>query len=148
MKQRKGARKTGSSKRSTPSGASARKTVRVVRAASPARSASASRAGKAARAGRAIALPEECLIASVPTLKAALLKRLGDGGSVKIDASSVQRIDSAGLQVLAAFARDRRAAGLAVEWLSVPESLAGAASLLSLTDALGLAAQPGSVVAA
>ena len=127
MKQRKGARKTGSSKRSTPSGASARKAVRAV---------------------RAVALPEECGIASAPKLKATLLKRLGEGGSVKIDAGAVQRVDSAGLQVLAAFARDRRAAGRAVEWLSVPESLAQAASLLSLTDALGFGAPPDSGVAA
>ena len=124
MKKRKGAPKAGSSKRSTPSGASARKAV------------------------RAVALPEECGIASAAKLRAALLKRLGDGGSVRIDAGAVQRVDSAGLQVLAAFARDRRAAGRAVEWVSVPGSLADAATLLSLTDALGLAAQPGSGVPA
>ena len=97
---------------------------------------------------RAVALPEECGIASAAKLQAALLKRLGDGASVKIDASAVQRVDSAGLQVLAAFARDRRAAGRDIEWVGVPESLADAASLLSLTDALGLSAQPGLAVPA
>jgi ABC-type transporter Mla MlaB component len=88
-------------------------------------------------------LPGECGIASAAKLKSALLKRVGDAGSVTLDASAVQRVDSAGLQVLAAFARDRRAAGLALEWASVPRSLADAASLLSLTDVLGFAARPG-----
>ena len=115
MKQRKGTRKSGTTRRSTRARVSGRKTA------------------------RALALPEECGIASAAKLRAALLKRVGDKGCVAINASAVQRVDSAGLQVLAAFARDRRAAGLAVEWAGVTDSLARAAALLSLTDALGLA---------
>jgi len=90
------------------------------------------------KSARPVALTAECAIASAAALRASLLKRLTDAGNVQIDASAVQRIDTASLQVLAAFARDRRAGGLAVEWLDVPACLTEAASLLDLTDALGL----------
>jgi ABC-type transporter Mla MlaB component len=84
---------------------------------------------------------------SASGLRTTLLKRVRDSGSLQIDASAVQRIDTASLQVLAAFARDRRAGGLALEWLGVPACLAEAASLLDLTTALGFAS-PGSSVPA
>ncbi len=58
---------------------------------------------------------------------------------MQIDASAVQRIDTASLQVLAAFARDRRAGGLAVEWVGVPACLTEAATVLDLTTVLGFA---------
>jgi ABC-type transporter Mla MlaB component len=80
------------------------------------------------------------VIAAAPELCAGLLKRLTDSQTVQIDASRVQRIDTASLQVLAAFARDRRADGLPVEWLGVPACVSDAATLLDLTDALGIAA--------
>ena len=80
-------------------------------------------------------------MASVAELRTALLKRLTDAGKVQIDASAVQRVDTASLQVLAAFAQDRRADGLPVEWLDVPACLADAATLLDLTSALGLEAR-------
>jgi phospholipid transport system transporter-binding protein len=116
MKQRKAARKTGSSKRTAKAAAPKRKTSRPV------------------------SLPAECAIASATGLRDRLLKRLSDAGNVQIDASAVQRIDTASLQVLAAFARDRRAAGLALEWRGVPACLTEAATFLDLTDTLGLPA--------
>jgi ABC-type transporter Mla MlaB component len=88
-------------------------------------------------------LPAECVIASAAGLRTTLLKRLSDTGNVQIDASAVQRVDTASLQVLAAFARDRRADGLAVEWLGVPACLAEAATVLDLTNTLGFGS-PGS----
>ena len=126
MKQRKATRKkTGSTRGTAKTAAPKRKTVRPV------------------------ALPAECVIASAPELRTSLLKRLSDARNVQIDASAVQRIDTANLQVLAAFARDRRAEGLALEWLGVPNCLAEAATLLDLTNTLGLASvSPGSPVQA
>ncbi len=117
MKQRKAARKTGRS-------------TRAAKAVAPKR-----------KLTRPFALPADCAIASASALRASLLKRVSDVGTVQIDASGVQRIDTASLQVLAAFARDRRAAGLPVEWLGVPASLADGAQLLDLTDALGFGAR-------
>ncbi|MEJ0039079.1 MAG: STAS domain-containing protein [Gammaproteobacteria bacterium] len=119
MKQRKPARKTGN-------------TRRIAKASAPKR-----------KSDRPVALPAECVIASAPGLRTTLLKRVGDAGNVRIDASAVQRIDTASLQVLAAFARDRRADGLPLEWLGVPDCLTEAATLLDLTTALGFA-NPGS----
>ena len=115
MKQRKTARKTGLKTRTAKKAAPRRKSARPV------------------------VLPAECAIASAPELRGGLLKRLSDARNVQIDASAVQRIDTASLQVLAAFARDRRAEGRTLEWLGVPDCLAEAATLLDLTDALGFA---------
>jgi ABC-type transporter Mla MlaB component len=120
MKQRKAARKTGTKRRVAKAAAPKRKSVRAVRRPP-------------------VSLPAECVIASAASLRTALLKCLGDSANVQIDASAVQRVDTASLQVLAAFARDRRADGLPLEWLGVPACLSEAATLLDLTDALGLA---------
>jgi ABC-type transporter Mla MlaB component len=128
MKQRKPARKTG-------------RTTRAAQKAAPRRKAAPTRKAVLARkVARPIALPAEVAIAAAPELRAGLLKRLTDAETVQIDASAVRRIDTASLQVLAAFARDRRSDGLPVEWLGVPACLTEAAALLDLTDALGLAA--------
>jgi ABC-type transporter Mla MlaB component len=107
----------------------------------PKRTAAAKReAAPKHSAVRPVALPAECLIASAPELRSALLKRLTEAGNVQIDASAVQRVDTASLQVLAAFARDRRADGLPFEWLGVPACLTEAATLLDLATALGFQA--------
>lgn len=87
----------------------------------------------------ALVLDADCLIDSADALKAALLKRVKQRASVSIDVSRVQRIDTASLQVLAAFARDRAAAELAVEWAGVSDAFAESARLLNLTAVLGLA---------
>ncbi len=79
-------------------------------------------------------------MASASGLRTTLLKRLTDAGNVPIDARAVRRIDTASLQVLAAFARDRRADGLPVEWVGVPACVTEAAHLLDLTSVLGLQA--------
>jgi ABC-type transporter Mla MlaB component len=109
-------------------------TRRTAKAVAPKRKAAKPRANKP------VALPAECLIASAVGLRATLLKRLSDTAKVQIDASAVQRIDTASLQVLAAFARDRRADDLPLEWLAVPACLTEAATLLDLTNALGFQA--------
>jgi ABC-type transporter Mla MlaB component len=127
MKQRKAARKTGPRTRTAVKAVPKRKTV------------AAKKLARSGRSARPLALPAECAIAAAAGLRADLLKRLPDAGNVQIDASAVQRIDTASLQVLAAFARDRRAEGLPIEWLGVPACLTEAATLLDLTDALGFA---------
>jgi anti-anti-sigma regulatory factor len=127
MKQRKAARKTGSNPR----------TARAIPTA----------AASKRKAVRPLALPVECGIAMVEELKSGLLKRVSDSGSVRIDASAVQRIDTASLQVLAAFARDRRVAGLPVAWVGVSDVVTDAAGMLDLTETLGLAPSASAVPA-
>ncbi len=137
MKTRKAARKkTGSTRRTAKAVAPKRKTAKKVAKAAGRATVGRVVAGRAAVPGP-VALPAECLIASAAELRTTLLNRLSDSGNVRIDASAVERIDTASLQVLAAFARDRRADGLAVEWLDVPACLTDAAALLDLTSALG-----------
>ena len=97
--------------------------------------------------GRPLVLAAECAIDSADKLKADLL-RLKERAGVSIDASAVQRIDTATLQVLAAFARDRRAVGLPLEWVGVPDAFAEAARLLNLSAALGLPGQANASVTA
>src|ERR1700730_16583000 len=75
----------------------------------------------------------------VTALQAELAERLDDSGTVQIDASGVQRIDTATLQLLAAFGRDVRADARLVEWTECSAALRRAAHALGLTSALDLA---------
>ncbi|MGH8270016.1 MAG: STAS domain-containing protein, partial [Steroidobacteraceae bacterium] len=59
------------------------------------------------------------------------------------DASALQRIDTAALQLLAAFVRDRRTAGRAVDWRGGTAALESAAALLGLKDMLELPGEVG-----
>jgi ABC-type transporter Mla MlaB component len=75
----------------------------------------------------------------VTALQAELAERLDDSGTVHIDARAVQRIDTATLQLLAAFVRDLRADGRVVEWTECSDALRRAADSLGLAGALDLA---------
>ena len=77
----------------------------------------------------------------VTALQAQLAERLDDSGTVQIDASAVERIDTATLQLLAAFVRDLRADGRLVEWTHCSAVLRRAAHSLGLTSALDLAVE-------
>jgi anti-anti-sigma regulatory factor len=74
----------------------------------------ATRARDRRAADAALALPAECTLADAATLKVRLAALLTTESPVTIDVSGVRRIDTASLQLLAAFARDRRASRLAV----------------------------------
>jgi ABC-type transporter Mla MlaB component len=79
----------------------------------------------------------------VNAFQAVLAERLDDSGTVQIDASGVERIDTATLQLLAAFVRDLRGDARLVEWTACSAALRRAAHALGLTSALELAADPG-----
>jgi len=84
----------------------------------PAPRAGRSRAARTRNRGAADAafsLPEECTLADAATLKVRLAALLATDNPVTIDVSGVRRIDTASLQLLAAFTRDRRASCLAVD---------------------------------
>jgi anti-anti-sigma regulatory factor len=82
-------------------------------------------------------LQAECLIETADALKKELLLRLHGTSPILIDASQVGRIDTASLQVLAAFARDCRTAGREVEWVGASPALSDSARLLNLSSMLG-----------
>ena len=89
-------------------------------------------------ASGAFAVAAECTVADAGTLKSGLAKLLEDTGVVTLDISSVQRIDTAGLQVIATFVRERESLGRQVEWRGAAPSLAAAAKLLGLSSLLKL----------
>ncbi len=138
MKQHKASRKNGSTRQASRSGAPRKATAgktpspevaarasgarnsKVVARTAGARSSKAAAAGKRAPAAPSglVKLPAECLISSLGDLRTQLIERVAIETPVSFDASSVERIDTAALQLLAAFTRDRTAAGLPVEWQS------------------------------
>ncbi len=79
-----------------------------------------------------------CTLAEAGELKAALVALTPCAGPVTLAAGAVERIDTAALQVLAAFVRDRRLAGRSVHWDSPSTTLIAAARRLGLSTLLQL----------
>jgi ABC-type transporter Mla MlaB component len=86
------------------------------------------------------ALAADCTIEHAPALHKRLAKILANRACVTLDLAAVRRCDTAGLQVLVAFVRERREAGRDVELKDAPDAFRSAAKLLGLTDVLGLKA--------
>ena len=84
------------------------------------------------------AVAAECTVADASSLKTGLSKLLEESGIVTLDIGAVQRIDTAGLQVIAAFIRERESHGRQVQWRGQAPSLSAAAKLLGLNALLKL----------
>ena len=80
-------------------------------------------------------------IRTINTLQAELAERLDESGHVQIDGAAVDRVDTAGLQLLAAFVRDLQADARSVEWIGCSAALRRAATALGLGVALGLGSE-------
>ncbi len=78
------------------------------------------------------ALAADCTIAQAAAIKAKLARALASASPVTLDLSEVRRIDTAGLQVLATFIRERRSAGREVQCEGATESFLLTAQLLGL----------------
>lgn len=74
--------------------------------------------------------------AAYDALNEALLRAL----PLDVEAAQVERIDTAGFQLLVAFHRSARNRGLALHWRSVSTALRSGAESLGLTEALELPA--------
>jgi ABC-type transporter Mla MlaB component len=83
----------------------------------------------------------ECLISSAGELKSALSALLATPGEVQLDVGALQRIDTAGLQLLCAFVRERNSQGRSTTWLGTTEVLGTAARLLGLSAELATGQQ-------
>ncbi len=89
-------------------------------------------------------LPGRPLVLTSPTirtinsLQTQLAERLDESGTVQIDGTAVDRVDTAGLQLLAAFVRELQAEARSVEWVGCSVGLRRAANALGLGVALGL----------
>lgn len=106
---------------------------RTHKAAPAGRRAATAPAVKATRVARIASLAADCTIAQAAVMKTALAKVIDATSAVTLDVSSVRRIDTAGFQVLAAFIRERRAAGRAVQCEGASESFSVTAGLLGLS---------------
>jgi ABC-type transporter Mla MlaB component len=103
----------------------------------------AARGKAAAGTPPSLSLAADCTVAEADSLKSELARRLNESAPVTLDVSALQRIDTAGLQLLAAFVRDRRTAGRAVAWRGRAAALEAAAGLLGLQDMLELPREAG-----
>ena len=120
------------SARKTP----ARKPAAGKRAAVARKAPSTAKAAKAAQRAKApapTALAADCTIEHAPALQKQLARVLADRACVTLDFSAVKRCDTAGMQVLAAFLRERREAGRDVALAGMSGNFLGLVKLLGLS---------------
>jgi ABC-type transporter Mla MlaB component len=91
-------------------------------------------------ASTTLALAAECTVSDAGSLKERLAGLLDEPQAVTLDITALQRIDTAGMQVITAFVRERAGHGRPVEWRGTAPVLANAAHLLGLTSLLKLPA--------
>jgi phospholipid transport system transporter-binding protein len=94
----------------------------------------------AAEASGALLLAPLCTLREAVALKAQLLERLDQSGNVQIDGGGVEKIDTAGIQLLLAFSRQLGESHRTLAWKAVGPELHRAATQLGLAQALGLPA--------
>ena len=85
-----------------------------------------------------VVLPPQCLIRDAAQLKQQLLPHVNEAAAVSIDTHQIERIDSAAMQVLLAFVRDRRSQQRAINWLGLNAVFLDSAQMLGLEQMLGL----------
>lgn len=94
----------------------------------------------------AVRLPAQCTLADAETLKLRLMRLVKNVKPVTLDTRPVRRIDTASMQLLAAFARDRRSSGLKLRTLTESGAFQEAVELLGFAQLLecpdGASAQP------
>jgi len=85
-----------------------------------------------------IVLEEDVSIVQVAVLKEAWLPVLDSGKDINIDASAVEDIDTAGLQLLLSLVKTAKDSGRSVTWQEPSEAVINAVKETSLRDALGI----------
>jgi ABC-type transporter Mla MlaB component len=89
-------------------------------------------------AGTALVLDAQCTLRECIALKGNLAEALALGGAVQLDGGSVQRIDTAGLQLLLAMQRQLQAEHRDLQWTRVSRELRDVAQQLGLDATLAL----------
>lgn len=134
----KGAAKRSAGRRNALAAAVAR----VVPATGPAPAAPVEAAEPAAVASKAdpfyLNLEPSCTLREGADMQFSLIAARGD--PVVVDGSAVERIDTAGLQLLVALARREQDSGRKLEWKAASTSLVSSSVRLGLVDVLGLGA--------
>lgn len=84
-------------------------------------------------------LEPSCLLRDALDLQFHLLSADFGDGEVRVDGSAVERVDTAGLQLLVAFVQHHTSQGRVVSWTRASEVLSRSAARLGLTASLNLA---------
>jgi anti-anti-sigma regulatory factor len=87
-------------------------------------------------------LQPHCTLREAAALKTQLLEQLELGRDVILDGGAVEKIDTAGLQLLAAFSRHLGECGRHLEWTAVTPELLRAGAQLDLAELIGLNTAP------
>jgi ABC-type transporter Mla MlaB component len=85
-----------------------------------------------------VTLSSNSTVKDAASLKSALIKLVASPAVVSVDARSVERIDTATIQLLCAFVRERSQRQLGVKWLDCPKALVESSRLLGVHQILGL----------
>ena len=91
-------------------------------------------------ANAVVVLPAQCVIRDAADLKQQLLKHLDATDAVQIDATNIERIDAAAMQVLVSFVLGRAKQQRNVEWCGINSVFSDAARTLGLDALLKLPA--------
>jgi ABC-type transporter Mla MlaB component len=106
--------------------------------------AAAPAATRAARkAAACVVLASNCGVKDAAELKQSLCELAEQSGAVSIDVRNLERLDTATMQLLCAFVRDRTTRDLKVEWQGESTVLHEAARLLGVTELLALPPKSG-----
>lgn len=84
-----------------------------------------------------IVLAANCSVKDAAALKVSLSAVVKESTAVTLDTSAVERIDTATMQLLCAFVRDRSGRNQPVTWLGASQALQDAARLLGVRALLG-----------
>jgi len=110
-------------------------------AAAPADSPAATKApADSRRAG--LRLEPSCTLRDALDMQFQLLSTDFGDSDVLLDGSAVERIDTAGLQMLVAFAKHHAVSGRRMQWTAASQELQRGSRMLGLDEALGLSPSP------
>jgi ABC-type transporter Mla MlaB component len=130
-------KRAGAAAQATPSEEPTTPQVSVDAPAMPVEQQVEPAAAPASSDGPKIELPSNATVKDAEALKNGLLQWLDEPAPVVIDAGSVERVDTAVIQVLCAFVRDRAARGHAVTWRAT-QALLDAARLIGVGGLMAL----------
>jgi phospholipid transport system transporter-binding protein len=85
-----------------------------------------------------LTLEAGCMLRESADMQFLLLSAHADHDPVVVDGGAVERIDTAGLQLLVAFARRQADAGRRLEWQAASPELVKCSTRLGLIEALGM----------
>lgn len=126
--------KTTKRKREVADGA--RPAAKARAAATAVRAAQAEKKPAAAVEAPRVALPGHCTVKDAAALKQTLCNVAQESATVTIDVAALERIDTATMQLLCAFVRDRAARNQQVAWNGTSEAFVQAARLLGVSELL------------